>query len=86
MQTIVDMLLGQFWKAEKDLLPRDLAHGVLTVPAIFFFYSFMGVVFLVVLNVLLAIIVHAFTEEKNIGGSQNQRCDDFVVVVQMHEV
>lgn len=73
MQTIFDMLLGEFSDTEKLLLSRYVDYGVLTIPAVMFFYSFMSIVFLVILNFLLAIVVDAFADEKSREGEYHSR-------------
>mmetsp|Transcript_15443 Transcript_15443/g.29717 ORF Transcript_15443/g.29717 Transcript_15443/m.29717 type:complete len:1112 (+) Transcript_15443:17-3352(+) len=64
LQTTFDMLLGDFADTEQALLSHDMDDGLLTIPAVLFFYSFMSIVFLVILNFLLAIVVDAFADEK----------------------
>ena len=72
-ETIFDMLLGEFGDTKADLLSHDIDLGLLRVPAAIFFYSFMSIVFLVILNFLLAIIVDAFAEEKHMEGEYDIR-------------
>jgi len=67
-ETIFDMLLGEFGDTKEELLSHDVDHGLLILPATLFFYSFMSIVFLVILNFLLAIIVDAFADEKHMEG------------------
>ena len=67
-ETIFDMLVGEFADTKEELLSHDVDHGLIRVPATLFFYSFMSIVFLVILNFLLAIIVDAFADEKHMQG------------------
>lgn len=78
LQTTFDMLLGDFADTEQALLSHDMDDGLLTIPAVLFFYSFMSIVFLVILNFLLAIVVDAFADEKREVSEHEQRCASLV--------
>uniref|UniRef100_A0A7S0QUI0 Polycystin cation channel PKD1/PKD2 domain-containing protein n=1 Tax=Pyramimonas obovata TaxID=1411642 RepID=A0A7S0QUI0_9CHLO len=64
-RTVFAMMLGEFADPMSELFDENVAAGVLLLPKYLFFYSFMGVVFLVLLNFLLTIIVDAFIDVKN---------------------
>eukprot|EP00976_Prorocentrum_cordatum_P066555 1178358-Prorocentrum_minimum.AAC.2 len=59
------MMLGEFADTSDDLFDPNVANGLLVISAYLYFYSFMCIVFLVMLNFLLAIIVDAFVDVKN---------------------
>lgn len=69
------MLLGEFATTEKLLLSEEVDRALLTIPSVMFFYSFMSIVFLVILNFLLAIVVDAFSDEKNEKGEHDSRLE-----------
>lgn len=63
--TVFHMMLGDFTNAAYLLLRRQTFDmGMLAIPAVLFYYSFMSIVFLVVLNFLLAIVVDSFADVK----------------------
>ena len=65
--------LGEFGDTEGALLDSNVDSGLLVIPSVLFFYSFMSIVFLVILNFLLAIVVDAFTDEKHNVGEHDKR-------------
>ena len=70
------MMLGEFGDPMSELFDDTVNLGLLRFPAYLFFYSFMCIVFLVMLNFLLAIIVDAFVDVKNIKeGNEKIRWD-----------
>lgn len=73
MRTTLDMLFGEFGDTEAELFSVDIERGWLNIPAVLFFYSFMIIVFLVILNFLLAIVVDAFTDVKADVGEHDAR-------------
>lgn len=59
------------------VLCRDVDYGWLRIPAVLFFYSFMTIVFLIIVNFFLAIVVDAYSEVK----SENKENVDSRLVV-----
>jgi fatty acid desaturase len=72
-RTVFNMMLGEFADAHADLFDASVDAGLLIFPAYLFFYSFMCIVFLVMLNFLLAIIVDAFVDVKPKDGDDRAR-------------
>jgi fatty acid desaturase len=72
-RTVFNMMLGEFGDAHADLFDASVDAGLLIFPAYLFFYSFMCIVFLVMLNFLLAIIVDAFVDVKPKDGDDRVR-------------
>eukprot|EP00959_Pyramimonas_sp_CCMP1952_P475318 9504117-Pyramimonas_sp.AAC.1 len=67
----VSRQVGEFVDVGFSLLRNEINNmGVLTWPAALYYYTFMGIVFLVVLNFLLAIVVDAFTSIKEQNAKQ----------------
>ena len=66
------MMLGEFAETADDLFDPNVANGLLVFPAYLYFYSFECIVFLVMLNFLLAIIVDAFVDVKNVKEGDDQ--------------
>lgn len=71
--TTFNMLLGEFGNTYDDIFSDLIYYGVLMIPAVIFFYTFMFIVFLVILNFLLAIVVDAFTDVKS-ENQDGSRC------------
>mmetsp|Transcript_35263 Transcript_35263/g.59431 ORF Transcript_35263/g.59431 Transcript_35263/m.59431 type:complete len:1530 (-) Transcript_35263:238-4827(-) len=70
--TVFHMMLGDFTDAAYLLLRRQTFDmGMLAIPAVLFYYSFMSIVFLVVLNFLLAIVVDSFADVKKQTSLEN---------------
>jgi hypothetical protein len=63
-KTVFNMLIGEFADTEDELLSQDVDSGPLLIPAVLFFYSFMFIVNLVILNFFLAIVVDAYSDVK----------------------
>jgi hypothetical protein len=75
-RTTLDMLFGEFGDSEKAMFDDAFDIGLLIIPASMFFYSFMMIVFLVILNFLLAIVVDAVRPSPHSPLSPfKQRCE-----------
>lgn len=81
MRTTLDMLFGEFGDSEQSMFDTTYDIGLLMIPACMFFYSFMIIVFLVILNFLLAIVVDAFTDVKS--ESRNNSVSMFQEVTEL---
>lgn len=74
MQTILNMLLGDYLDVEAMLLSHDIDHGALTATAVLCSHSLIFIVFLVVLSFILSIVVCSSVYKKSIQmGTESTR-------------